>query len=217
LTSLAISPVLTINGNVYKDFGNPSQTTVINNVRSKERDHKGNLDPAPTTNYTLGSQNLRYNNGDITPYPGVPAEMCDFTYTINNGEDPEDIKVNTFLFDEGSGATKAKASTGIEMALGTVVYANTYCGSAAGDKDGDGVKDVDDSCPEIFNPKQEDTKEIALGFPASPSISCHWASASVPLVPAKLTRQCIITKKAIPLTEWLLVFMTYITMFMHSL
>ncbi|WP_264566853.1 RHS repeat-associated core domain-containing protein [Flavobacterium sp. N3904] len=142
-------PTLIINGNVYNDLKEVALPTYTRH----EDYQKGN--DLPKSVNELGATVL-----------GVPAEMCDFSYTINNGEDPEDIKVNNFLFDEGPGTRIAKSTTGLEMALGSVGFAATYCGSSEGDKDGDGVKDALDSCPEIFNPKQEDTKEIALGFPA---------------------------------------------------
>ncbi|WP_157802164.1 RHS repeat-associated core domain-containing protein [Flavobacterium sp. 1] len=142
-------PALIINGNVYNDL-----KEVALPAYTKHEDYQKGNDLPKSVN-ELGASSL-----------GVPAEMCDFSYMIDNGEEPEDIKVNNFLFDEGSDTRTAKSTTGIEMALGTVEHAKTYCDSAEGDKDGDGVKDVDDSCPEIFNPKQEDTKEVALGFPA---------------------------------------------------
>jgi RHS repeat-associated protein len=111
---------------------------------------------------TLGSAEIEYRPGVKIKHAALKNEMCDFSYTVNNGEDPEEIKVNSFLFDEGSG-TKAKATTGIEMALGTVQFAQTYCGSAAGDKDLDGFKDSVDNCPTTYNPDQKDTDGDGVG------------------------------------------------------
>ncbi|WP_281324081.1 thrombospondin type 3 repeat-containing protein [Flavobacterium sp. IMCC34518] len=151
---------VTLNGNVYST---KSEFKVVLNGEENKGMRSGSEDlKIKTPPNTLGSAEIEYRPGVKIKHAALKNEMCDFSYTVDNGEDPEDIKVNSFLFDEGSG-TKAKATTGLEMALGTVQFAQTFCGSAAGDKDLDGFKDSVDNCPTTYNPDQKDTDGDGVG------------------------------------------------------
>ena len=94
------------------------------------------------------------------------SEICDFGYTIDNGQEREDVLTNYFSLDKGVGQTDntSTSTTGHIMTLGTSTnFAQTYCGSNDDDKDGDGVKDNVDKCPNVFNPKQEDDDADGIG------------------------------------------------------
>ncbi|TEB40660.1 hypothetical protein D0809_29480, partial [Flavobacterium circumlabens] len=90
------------------------------------------------------------------------SQICDFTYSINNGEDPEDIKVHKFELDEGAGTTSL-SDTKITMTLSGSSFEKTYCGNPDEDTDGDGYINTEDNCPFTFNPKQEDEDKDGVG------------------------------------------------------
>ncbi|TRX33779.1 hypothetical protein FNW52_14835, partial [Flavobacterium sp. ZT3R18] len=98
---------------------------------------------------------------------GVPNSMCDFTYqVINENNDDEHPVWNEFAFDGTANSTANNTSSkdgSISMNTTSVTFVEGYCGSAEGDKDGDGIKDINDKCPNIFNPKQEDTDGDGTG------------------------------------------------------
>lgn len=151
---------VTLNGSVYST---KSEFKVVLNGEENKGMRSGSEDlNIKTPPNTLGFTEIEYRPGVKVKHAALKNEMCDFSYTINNGEDPEDIKVNNFLFDEGLG-NKAIATTGLEMALGSVGFAATYCGSSEGDRDLDGVKDKIDNCPTTYNPDQKDTDGDGVG------------------------------------------------------
>jgi RHS repeat-associated protein len=155
---------ITVNGNIY-------MTTMTSSTEYNGAEDKGNERGSSDLNIvlpknTLGATSIRYRPGNdasaTKSYTALLNEMCDFSYAVNNGQAIEDIKVNDYSFDEGSGGF-AGSPNGQFMTLGNVAYAETYCGSKDGDKDGDGVKDEIDNCPNVFNPKQEDDDHDGIG------------------------------------------------------
>ncbi|WP_281323440.1 RHS repeat-associated core domain-containing protein [Flavobacterium aestivum] len=164
--------VITLNGNVYStvtEFSVPLKGDEDDSMTGDSPYLKVKTPPNTLGFTEIQSRPDRSPNNKKT-YLAALTEMCDFTYTIDNGKGPAATKINAFNFDEAERVDVVNrvpvATTGIKMALSSVNYAETFCGLPMQDKDGDGIKDEDDSCPEIFNPKQEDTKEIALGFAA---------------------------------------------------
>ncbi len=159
---------ITINGNVYATTVGPT-VTEFNGAENKGME----LGDVKSLNINLPRNSLGYTEINYRPdsekastkkHPGLINEMCDFGYTIDNGQEKEEILTNNFSLDEGIGASQANSSTGHTMTLSTgLQFAETYCGSKDGDKDGDGVKDIDDNCPNTFNPKQEDDDGDGVG------------------------------------------------------
>ncbi|WP_281635418.1 RHS repeat-associated core domain-containing protein [Flavobacterium marginilacus] len=159
--------IITVNGNVYTTVAG---TTIpeFNGAENKGMEKGADELNIHLPNNSLGYTEINYrpdNEKDSTKkYPGLINEMCDFGYTINNGQQKEEILTNNFSLDEGIGASQASSSTGHSMTLSTgLQFAETYCGSKEGDKDGDGVKDILDNCPNTFNPGQEDDDGDGVG------------------------------------------------------
>ncbi|PAM93702.1 hypothetical protein B4N84_15610 [Flavobacterium sp. IR1] len=163
-----------INGNAYT--AKATTTTEENGVQENNNMKPG--DPNITIllpKNSLGATAIKYRpDKDPAKYEALKAEICDFTYSINNDQEPEDLKFNEYSFDEGIGQT-ASSPNGQQMSLSgnkpfpegsvytTVNFAQTFCGSKEGDRDGDGVKDADDKCPDVFNPAQEDVDDDGVG------------------------------------------------------
>ena len=156
----AYEVVIVLNGNVYATV---SKTQTLKNGENTEhlKRNDGRLNITLPAN-SLGKVKIEDKPGEFVELPALLNEMCDFTYSIDNGKGTEPLKVNAFGFDEGQG--NPVSSTNLKMTLSNVIYASTFCGLADKDRDADGVKDEDDICPDIFNPKQEDTTEVALGY-----------------------------------------------------
>ncbi|MNX46594.1 RHS Repeat protein [compost metagenome] len=157
----AYEVVMIVNGNVYSTV---SKTQVLKNGENYEnlKRNDGRLKITLPAN-TLGAVKIEDKPNEFVELPALPNEMCDFTYSIDNGKGTEPLKVNAFAFDEGPGKQPV-SSTSLSMTLANVIYTSTFCGLADQDRDADGVKDDKDICPDVFNPKQEDTTEIALGY-----------------------------------------------------
>ncbi|MBF4485035.1 RHS repeat-associated core domain-containing protein [Flavobacterium sp. CSZ] len=164
----AYEVVITLNGNIYSTV---SKTELLltgeNDENLKRNDRRLEINMPDNT---LGAAKIedRPNEYKVNKL-SLKNEMCDFTYSISNGKGTDPIKINAFSFDEGPGITNNVnnhpiSSTNIPMALNSIGYSTTFCGLADKDRDGDGVIDKDDICPDVFNPKQEDTTEVALGF-----------------------------------------------------
>ena len=165
---------ITLNGNFYTTIGS-SETPDMNGDEDKgnERDATAlNLD---LPNNSLGATKIRYRPGNEANatkfFPALKSEICDFQYKVDNGQDKDEIQINYFGLDEGLSSTIAYSTTGHTMNLTSTQaptitspnFAATYCGSKDGDKDGDGVKDFEDNCPNIFNPGQEDDDRDGVG------------------------------------------------------
>lgn len=159
--------LITLNGNVYSTTS--SARVLLNGEEDDNmRSDNGNLRIKTPPN-RLGKLDLENRPGVFKNYNALITEMCDFTYSIDNGKGTEPLRVNAFSFDEGPSINVPNtnyptSSTGLPMFLTNVTYATSFCGLVENDRDGDGIKDKDDICPDIFNPNQEDTTEIALGF-----------------------------------------------------
>ncbi|KAF2342574.1 thrombospondin type 3 repeat-containing protein [Flavobacterium tistrianum] len=165
---------LTINGNVYNAV---AQTTVTEmNGEENKAMSSGSADLSiKLPMNSLGATTISYRpGGDLVRYEALKAELCDFSYSINNGQDPEELKVNEYSFDETSGDYAGSINGQLmtltnnkpfnsEPAFTTVNFAQTFCGSKEGDIDGDGVKDTQDNCPYTFNPGQEDDDNDGVG------------------------------------------------------
>ncbi|MEM0578661.1 RHS repeat-associated core domain-containing protein [Flavobacterium polysaccharolyticum] len=158
---------ITVNGNVYTTTVGPT-VTEFDGAENKGMERGASELAIRLPNNSLGYTEINYRpdneKGSTQKYLGLINEMCDFGYTIDNGQEKEEILTNTFTLDEGMGASQANSSTGHSMTLSNgLQFAETYCGSKDGDKDGDSVKDIVDNCPNTFNPKQEDDDGDGVG------------------------------------------------------
>jgi RHS repeat-associated protein len=154
-------PRLEINGNVYTEFIATPQ-----NFKDWESYQPGNDVPQTISSLGNSSSIVPYSHiyiGGIIPNNGLPAEICDFTYSIDkNLKDLDDpLTENVFLFDENNNSIlKTVAENGMEMNRNNVPFVTTFCGNANADSDGDGIVDSIDNCPYTFNPLQEDTEDL---------------------------------------------------------
>jgi len=146
-------PTLTLNGNIYTDF---TYTTAV--IKDGQRYGTEHVEPGPPLVYnSLGKRTIDYYpDFVVAPEPGLKAEVCDLSYSINN-------ELQEFPFDGSNPAYVTYSATGAEMVLFGIQFGTTYCGNAALDSDADGIPDVDDNCPFTFNPGQEDADQDAVG------------------------------------------------------
>ncbi|OUL60586.1 thrombospondin type 3 repeat-containing protein, partial [Flavobacterium sp. AJR] len=152
---------ITLNGNEYK-----TQPTVIQQYNGKQSvaGKRGNdeiLDIVLPPN-SIGAISIANHPGDSSTYKALLAEICDFSYRVDNGQELEDIETNYFSFDEGKG-TMTTSTTGQEAILSSDIFSQSYCGKRADDSDGDGILDINDNCPFVFNPMQEETDKDGVG------------------------------------------------------
>ena len=161
----SFSPQFTINGNVYtsRDF----ITNVNQELNGPESgDTREFPEPDPVSN-TLGKTAKTYGNVDGNyfgnSFQGVPVEMCDFTYTVNNGQGSDNTPVYVFPFDEGPVGQPTATNNLLTMTRNGVPYTQSYCGPTALDSDGDGIPDSMDNCPNKFNPDQKDSDGDGVG------------------------------------------------------
>ncbi|MFH6988808.1 thrombospondin type 3 repeat-containing protein [Flavobacterium collinsii] len=153
-----------LNDNIYTTVA--ASRSILNGEENKGYNGgDGGLNIAVPPN-SLGAATIKYRPDHEVSYQALKSELCDFTYSINNGEDPEDLKVNTFSFDEGPGENSTnnpKSNTGIPMTRSGVNYASTYCSNPNEDTDGDGRINTQDNCPFTFNPDQKDSDGDGVG------------------------------------------------------
>ncbi|MHC0439217.1 thrombospondin type 3 repeat-containing protein [Flavobacterium sp. 3-210] len=152
---------ITLNGNVYKAIAAQPNLT-LNGIEDKGFESGEQRLKITVPQNTLGKTVIEYRDGEKVTYNALKSEVCDFTYSINNGEEPEDIKVNKFALDEGVGLT-SESDTKIKMTLSGINFAQTYCGNPDEDSDGDGIINTKDNCPFTFNPLQEDIDGDGVG------------------------------------------------------
>ncbi|RUT67930.1 hypothetical protein D0817_23645, partial [Flavobacterium cupreum] len=152
--------VLNINGNIYTTVAKTSQPLTGQENVGFDNGDSGLKIKIPAN--TLGKAAIEFQPGVVQNYPATISQICDFTYSINNGEDPEDIKVHKFELDEGAGTTSL-SDTKITMTLSGSSFEKTYCGNPDEDTDGDGYINTEDNCPFTFNPKQEDEDKDGVG------------------------------------------------------
>ncbi|WP_123955310.1 RHS repeat-associated core domain-containing protein [Flavobacterium cheongpyeongense] len=159
---------ISINGNEYSTLRG-----VTENYRGPEEERMMSDSPRlPITlpPNTLGATSIIHRPQENTNYPALRSQICDFGYTIDNGQEREDVVTNFYSFDEETG-TIANSSIGHDydmtlvnsLPFTNILFSQTYCGSNDDDKDADGVKDDIDKCPTVFNPGQEDDDEDGVG------------------------------------------------------
>ncbi|UUC46490.1 thrombospondin type 3 repeat-containing protein [Flavobacterium cerinum] len=155
------TPVLVLNGNVYTDFEYTHEQPYFD----VEDDGIVNYPTGPAARNSIGSETVHNRVTDEMTIPGVPMEMCDFSYTIDNGQSDENIIVNTFPFDEGNVPNAQPVSTNNQLTMQrfAVDYVQSYCGPREGDMDGDGILDHLDNCPTVPNHNQEDADGDGVG------------------------------------------------------
>lgn len=163
LTGYNVEVVL--NGNKYQTTS--SFKSVMDGVESLYKNSNNAGDQRleislPKNN--IGAAKIEYRLEEFDTYNALKAEMCDFSFRVDNAQEPEDIKTNYFSFDEEKGkGTTTTSTTGQIMTLSNVTFSQSYCGARADDSDGDGVLNKDDNCPYVFNPLQEDDDHDDVG------------------------------------------------------
>ncbi|MCO6147931.1 thrombospondin type 3 repeat-containing protein, partial [Flavobacterium sp. NRK1] len=150
-------PTVLINGNMLTNF--VYSNNVLLSGYPNDSYGTGGTEPghAEASN-SLGKRQIEYYpNFVVQAEPGIKAEICDFSYSI-------DTSSHEFAFDEtlSSGAI-TMSNNGLEMYLNGLQLTAGYCGNPALDSDGDNIKDTLDNCPFTFNPLQEDVDGDGVG------------------------------------------------------
>ncbi|MFD2041434.1 DUF6443 domain-containing protein, partial [Flavobacterium artemisiae] len=150
-----------LNGNEYQTNAVVSQQyngEEIDNKRSGDEILKTVLPPN-----SIGQAVTSNHQTSPVTYNALKSEICDFSYTVNNGQEPEDILTNEYSFDEQTETGNALSINGAPMVLKNLKRSAGFCGTKDGDRDGDGWIDKIDNCPNIFNPGQEDDDGDGVG------------------------------------------------------
>ena len=159
------SVVVNLNGNEYKT----KATAKVHYTGHEETNMRMASPRLPITlpPNTLGATSITHKPKEKTTYTALKSQICDFGYTIDNGQEREDVLTNYFSLDKevaGQTPTTFSSTTGHTMTLGAGAESSqTYCGSNDNDKDGDGRIDTQDNCPNTFNPDQKDEDGDGVG------------------------------------------------------
>ena len=160
------SVIITLNGNEYK-------TKATSKVHYKGDQEPPNMRmasprlPITLPQNTLGAALITHKPTEKTTYTALKSQICDFGYTIDNGQEREDLLTNYFSLDkEGTVQPQVTftSTTNHTMTLAAgAEFSQTYCGAKDDDKDGDGKIDTVDNCPNTFNPDQADEDGDGFG------------------------------------------------------
>ncbi|WP_124019464.1 DUF6443 domain-containing protein [Flavobacterium hydrophilum] len=155
---------ITLNGNEYRTtYSTDKDFNYDGPENRKIRDGKSPKLKIVLPPNTIGKTTITFRPDQKSEYLPMIGEICDFGYTIDNGQEKEDILTNYFDLDEVPGTSETTSSTNQTMTLQGASFSQTYCGVRDDDKDADGVKDDIDNCPTVFNPGQEDDDDDGVG------------------------------------------------------
>jgi len=106
-------------------------------------------------NLTAGSYSKSITSDSLATPFGCNAVFIT-TCQVLTGFDDWSAVVGNMRWENVAGSLQAGASLDQEL---DIVQVST----ASGDKDGDGIKDIDDNCPSVYNPDQRDSVGNGIG------------------------------------------------------